>query len=593
MITLSNKIIIGVVALLLISSGILIFYYFDNKGATGYVSKEEVQDTMQESQENIPLETQQNNNLAPENNLNNEAQDSQENSQENNTSNTNQTTLPQGGSSGGGGGGGSSGTTPVEPTCTPSLTCANYLGICANSLSNGCENILDCINNCNQYQACVNGICEKTCTNDPSCLSEGFFCNSSQRYECRLNSTTECLEIASITSCTDGCFNGECLSNFEIDSCTEINSPGNYKLNTSIINNNLTSSCIKITSSGVNLDCNNNLINSTNSVSGIYINSTNSVSIKNCYVDMGTSSGGYGIEAESSSNILVENNTLNTQYSGIYFHNYVNNSQIINNIINYNTNKGIHISMSKNITILNNNVNYGSFYGILSTKSYENIITNNNLDSNIWYGVLIEASLDSNPDGNNTIINNMINNSRSGIYVKTNSNIISNNTLRKISMYPGIYVYGSENNSVKENDIRNGANYGIRIRNASFNIIQENIITNNSQAGLEVSSTSFDNIIESNVICNNSALDVYCETNQTFIDNSCGLENVCGGACSSCAGFSGASITGMAVSIENKIVNKAPLLISILSIIALIIFFIARKKILISKNKAKHNKKKL
>jgi len=64
-------------------------------------------------------------------------------SNENNSANKSKTNSRSGGSSGGGSSGGSSGT-----TCTPDINCNSYPGYCGTSLTDNCNNALDCRNTC-------------------------------------------------------------------------------------------------------------------------------------------------------------------------------------------------------------------------------------------------------------------------------------------------------------------------------------------------------------------------------------------------------------------------------------------------------------
>ena len=130
--------------------------------------------------------------------------------EQNNQTNTTQpiTTNPStgggsGGSSSNGGGGGDNG------GCTPNLTCSYYYNLsqCGSSLSDGCENILSCLN-CGQGKECVNNSCVELpdCTSDSDCVNLTGACGtgtcntitgqcyinySSSSVVCR-NNVTEC-----------------------------------------------------------------------------------------------------------------------------------------------------------------------------------------------------------------------------------------------------------------------------------------------------------------------------------------------------------------------------------------------------------------
>ncbi len=123
----------------------------------------------------------------------------------------------RGGSSGGGGGGGGGG------GCTPSKSCSNYPGECRASLSDGCNNVLDCSLNCNSSQTCnsTSGMCIaiEPCSNDTGCSTSGISCEGNLNYNCTLKSDG-CYDRINLTQClsSQNCINGTgCL---DIPECT-------------------------------------------------------------------------------------------------------------------------------------------------------------------------------------------------------------------------------------------------------------------------------------------------------------------------------------------------------------------------------------
>jgi len=396
---------------------------------------------------------------------------------------------------------------------------------------------------------CSSGTCIITCYNDSGCSEEGNFCEGETPYSCILKNNG-CLERINKTICSSNliCSNGECL--LGINSCTEINSPGTYILNSNIINNSLSESCIKISSPNIILDCNNNIIQSSNSVSGIFSNQANTT-IRNCNISMGLNFGGFGIEIINSSNNLIENNTLTEQYSGIYFHSNVSNSIIKNNNISRNDNRGIHLSLTTNISIENNIIDSNLFYGLILTKASKSLIKNNVFKDNWAYGILIEYSSDNISNGHNKILNNNISLSDTNIYIKTSNNIIKFNLINNSFFYHNLYIYNASNNSIENNTIIFGSQHGIKLKNAYNTTIKNNIVTNNQNNGLDISGTSSINKIENNQFCSN-LIDIECETDQIFSGNYCNSGDVCGGICIPCSSFSGLSITGNVINIAGK-----------------------------------------
>lgn len=373
---------------------------------------------------------------------------------------------------------------------------------------------------------------EPSCTNDPGCSLAGNFCSANMPYNCTLGADG-CFDRTNKTECSGEltCNNGNCITAISVNSCQELNeSQTTYLLNTSI-NQTENSDCIIINATGITLDCDNNPLFSTQSVTGIFSNQDDTT-IKNCNVSMGVATEGYGIEITNAANAAIQNNILNSQYAGVYFNN-VTNSTIQNNTINYNPSRGIWILASSNNTIQNNNISAGLQYGVMLHMSNNTIIQNNTINSNIWYGILIEASA-SVPNGYNTIQNNQIQFSRYNMYVKTSFNTIKENLINASTFSHGLYIYNATNNTITDNTITNNVLSGLRLRHASNNTITDNTIKNNNQYGLEFSGNSYGNTITNNNICTNT-LDITCSINQLFgLTNYCSLGSVCGGTCIPC-----------------------------------------------------------
>ncbi|MFA4953558.1 MAG: hypothetical protein WC584_05015, partial [Candidatus Pacearchaeota archaeon] len=135
---------------------------------------------------------------------------------------TNKTrTVSSGG--GGGGGGGGSGT----PACTPTKTCAlNYIGQCGTQLSDGCNNVLNCANNCDATQFyCYKGegdVSNVCVNNSVTCNPQGNSCvnlTALAQFYCYYNGTS--FKFKNITStCVNGCQGNECLGPCDLTSAS-------------------------------------------------------------------------------------------------------------------------------------------------------------------------------------------------------------------------------------------------------------------------------------------------------------------------------------------------------------------------------------
>jgi len=348
----------------------------------------------------------------------------------------------------GGGGGSSNG----EPSCTPSKTCLDYPGLCGTSLSNGCENILDCSDNCD----------------------------------------------ANFT-----CFLGECIPpSIQISSCQLLDKPTIYILNTSINNNNLTDNCMNIITENTTLDCNNSYINSNQSFAGVYSDKSN-ITIKNCNITMGTTIGGAGIKLISPDNSNIFNNILNSQYEGLYLES-TSSATITNNTMNNNWESGIHLISSSNIIVTNNTANNNWKYGIDLYQSSSNLIQNNILNENEYAGIYIYENISLGFGGSNQILNNFLFlNSWGGMEILSSHNIIRGNFINRTDYIPfltfGLRLWDNANNTIQFNNITNCQYYGLTLINSDNNTITYNIIANNSgYIGIENNSESTGNIIGNN-----------------------------------------------------------------------------------------------
>lgn len=204
-----------------------------------------------------------------------------------------------------------------------------------------------------------------------------------------------------------------------MNSCTTLNSPNTkYTLGTNIINNTLTSSCIKINAQNITLDCAGYYIQSDDGVSGVYSNQINTI-IENCNISMGAD--GSGIYLIWANNSIIKNNILNNQDTGLYFV-YSNNLLIENNEMNNNDFTGISISYSSNNQIINS-------------------ITNNNSVGVMSTGTGTE---------NNTFINLTVYNNGKGMHFGSGSHKLTNVKINNSISTFGLVFFSGDNNVVKD-----------------------------------------------------------------------------------------------------------------------------------------------
>ena len=161
----------------------------------------------------------------------------------------------------------------------------------------------------------------------------------------------------------------------------------------------------------------------------------------------------FGVYFGKVENILIENNDLhhNVHY-GIDPHSGTNNIIIRNNTVHNNGGQGIICSLDcHDILIENNQVYNNTSAGIMFSRNMQNSTARENDIHNEVIAIFVSAS------HNNKIYNNIISDSRAGIYLKSGSsdNYISNNTIVNPSS-TGLRVnIGTSNNTFYSNTIIN------------------------------------------------------------------------------------------------------------------------------------------
>jgi parallel beta-helix repeat protein len=128
--------------------------------------------------------------------------------------------------------------------------------------------------------------------------------------------------------------------------------------------------------------------------------------------------GGSGIAVWSNYNSFYSN-TIRNSFNGIFLVSSSNNSIVGNNFVN-NIAIGIYSLYGSNNTILDNYV-INNYAGIELDKSFENLIYRNNIEDN-KVGFALDSSFSNIIDGNN-----FIHNSLNAIFIKSSTNIGTNN----------------------------------------------------------------------------------------------------------------------------------------------------------------------
>lgn len=136
-----------------------------------------------------------------------------------------------------------------------------------------------------------------------------------------------------------------------------------------------------------------------------------------------------GIYLDSANNVTISNNRTVKNGTGITLHASSNNI-LANNLADSNDKYGIYLESSHRNTLNENRVNTNADKGVFLSSSNNNDLTDNSVNLNVWNGVLL---WDSN---NNTLRDNRVWRNRFGIVISEGGN----NTLINNSAWSNIYV---------------------------------------------------------------------------------------------------------------------------------------------------------
>ncbi len=357
------------------------------------------------------------------------------------------------------------------------------------------------------------------------------------------------INIQAYTVCSSGCDYPDltsCLNaaNNTNNSCT-ITESGVWSINGSYyynISDPEQDGVVALNTSNVEIDCNNTEIRTPNATvdRGIFSNSTSNITIKNCIIR----NFSHGIAIYYAHNATVVNNSVYSSLAGIGIF-YTNHSIITNNTANSNIDEGIYMTSSQhniisrnrisntsstgisifsgnyNITVKENEVSSSGYADIYVASSHNSTIINNTINSTSRgialdssnYNIVSFNAISSNftgieisglyPSKYNSITNNTIslNNGFWGIYVRSPSNTISNNTISGATHWAagyGLYLYSSNGSAVIGNTLTSNS-YGLYLYSSNGSAVIGNTLTSNTFYGIYLIS-SIDNAFANNTV---------------------------------------------------------------------------------------------
>lgn len=153
-------------------------------------------------------------------------------------------------------------------------------------------------------------------------------------------------------------------------------------------------------------------------------------------------------------NTVRNNISYNNKGHGIMLHETSDFNVVENNILTGNT-SGVALYHSNNNIVRDNTIK-DNRHGIRANESSNNnIVQNNSITASKLYGIYFYDKAD-----NNSILNNTFEYNNVGIYIKSDSNIISKNYL--INNAVGVYFQDkASNNSLTDNQIKQSGIYGV------------------------------------------------------------------------------------------------------------------------------------
>jgi len=297
---------------------------------------------------------------------------------------------------------------------------------------------------------------------------------------------------------------------------------------TTIIDGNLTSTVVRVTSSNVNITrftiqrsgnvqmpaldagiCLNGTAGCTISDNRVIYNDFFAISLlysqQNTITYNNMSSVGWGgIHLMSSSRNVVSGNLIDSKYGGINGHVSSNYNNITENVISNCTHGGFwHASTYNNV--LRNNISTVAVYGIwLQDQVSYNTVAENNL-INCSVAIRVQG-----PNSNNILSRNVITGAEYGIKIESNArytrivdNIIVDNRAGNDSWSAGIRLDSGPDSQIRSNTIT-GNKYGVLLYSYSPRVsIYNNTIAGN-EFGIRVASggSSYLNVSD-NVVMNN------------------------------------------------------------------------------------------
>jgi mannuronan 5-epimerase len=205
----------------------------------------------------------------------------------------------------------------------------------------------------------------------------------------------------------------------------------------------------------------------------------------------------WGIAYYSGPGSTLQNNSISSNFRGVYLTTNASNILVANNTIQNSSQHGLNLYKASSTSILDNKVSSSKEHGLLCTIECKNILIKSNyIYDNARNGIVLDQGT-----SNSTVKQNVVNeNNRSGIAIRNSSeNIVSGNLIQQNRV--GITIaQNSSFNVVNNNTITGSISNGLLLdTNSTRNKIEKNLVTGSSGAGAYVRGSS-DNTLSRNYV---------------------------------------------------------------------------------------------
>jgi parallel beta-helix repeat protein len=177
--------------------------------------------------------------------------------------------------------------------------------------------------------------------------------------------------------------------------------------------------------------------------------------------------------------ITISSNTLTNQSHGIYIEGSYN--EVLSNTI-YGSGSGsgviIQFDISYHDNLIDGNTIENCWQGIFIFASDNNTITENTVLNNLQYGIVLTSAANNNYLSGNLLLNNTL----SGMIIDTSMDNIIEETLAEGNQNHGIYLTNADDTTIHDNILKNNVMDGINIATGSANnLIYRNFFLNNGR----------------------------------------------------------------------------------------------------------------